>query len=110
LRDGKPTGIGDILGDMKNNGLLGEQIDQARIWDNWEALVGPSLHPHGTPLSLKNGRLTVAVDSPVWMHKFTYRKLYIIGRINRMSSRELVSELFVILRDDDQADATQDGV
>lgn len=97
----EPEGIGDILSKLVKKPTLSKAMLQARIWEEWEQLAGPVLSLHGKPHKIKDGMLTIFVDSPVWMNKFAYRKWEIIQRINRLSRRELVSDLFLELAPDE---------
>ena len=38
----------------------------ARVQGAWPAVVGAAVAPHATPVSLRDGTLTVACDSAVW--------------------------------------------
>lgn len=110
MKRDKPTRVGDILKRLKKTTPLGEELEQARIWSHWPTLAGKSLCSHGHPKTIKNNILYVEAYSPVWVHKFTYRKWNIIRRINRMAGRELVSDLFVVLAPDADPFPPQDGV
>jgi predicted nucleic acid-binding Zn ribbon protein len=95
----EPTGIGDILSSLKRETALGEQLEIARIWDEWPALAG-KLAYHGKPVTVKDGTLYIEADSTVWMHKFAYRKWGLMMRINKLAQRELVSDIFIKLAPD----------
>jgi predicted nucleic acid-binding Zn ribbon protein len=92
-----PANIADIRAAMQQESALGEQLEQARIWENWPELAGSALAGRGMPVSVRDGTLTIEAESPVWMHKFAYHKWAILKRINRMAGRELVSDLFIRL-------------
>lgn len=94
------TGIDEILKGLTKNTSLGRTLEQAKIWEHWEELVGPALAAHGRPHSIKEKQLRVEVDSAVWMHKFSYRKWDIVKQINRFARNELVNEVFMILLED----------
>jgi len=38
----------------------------------WKDIVGPSIALHTTPAAFRNGRLTIHVDSPEWLHELQY--------------------------------------
>lgn len=101
MKKSKPTAIGKILDEMKRSTELGDQLEKARIWERWNDLAGPHLAAHGQPRGIRENVLYVEAESPVWMHRFALRKWDVIKRINAMAGRELVSDLFVILRDDE---------
>lgn len=94
-----PTGVGDILESLKKETDLGEQLQNALIWEHWPALAG-TLAYHGKPVTVRDHTLYVEADSAVWMHKFVYRKWGLMLRINKLANRELVSDIFVKLAPD----------
>lgn len=93
----EPAKLGDILSSLTKTTKLGKQLEQAGIWEHWPELAGPHLAEHGRPARIKDNVLHIEVDSPVWMHKFAFRKWDIIKRVNLMARRELVSDLFLAL-------------
>ena len=100
----KLTAIGDILSDLMQTSPLGRQLEHARIWESWEEIVGPQLAEHGRPHSVQDLQLRIEVDSTVWMHRFSYKKFAIIRRINRMARKELISDVFFVLQEEDEED------
>ena len=104
-----PKAIGDILSQLKQTTKLGGQLEQARIWERWPEVAGRHLSRHGAPKAIKDGTLHVEVDSPVWMHRLAYEKWDLVGRINRMAGRELVSDVFIVLRDEEDPDGSGDS-
>lgn len=100
----KLSAVGDILQDLIENTQLGKQLEQARIWENWEAIVGPQWAAHGRPHSVKDKTLRIEVDSMVWMHRYAYKKTAILRKINQMAQEELVSDVFFMLGDGETFD------
>jgi predicted nucleic acid-binding Zn ribbon protein len=105
-----PKGIGEILEQLKRSTTLGEQLEFAEIWRRWPEVAGDPLFAHGQPRGVRDGRLYVEVESPVWMHKYAYARWDILARINAMAGRELVSDLFVVLQDEEASPPSQDRV
>lgn len=104
MKKSDPKRLGDILATAKQTTALGRLLDQAQIWEQWPALAGQRLAPHGHPVGFRRkhpGVLVIAAESPVWVHRFAYKKWDIIRRINRMARGELVSDIFVTLEDDE---------
>lgn len=101
MRSNRPEHIGAILKKMQKTTPLGKNLEQAKIWEHWEELVGKHLAAHCRPHSIKEGNLRIIVESPVWMHKLSYLKWDLLLRINRMAGKELVSDAFLILASDE---------
>ncbi len=104
-----PSRIDDILDQMKRTTPLGEQLQQAEIWEHWEELAGAQLAAHSRPKYVREKQLRVVVDSAVWMSKFGYRRWQVIKRINRMARRELISDIFLVLLGDGESLDDSDG-
>ncbi len=102
MRPKGPESVGDILAKLAKDSELGKTLEHARIWDQWSELAGPKLAAHGRPRAIKDKTLYVEADSPVWMHKFAYHKWGILKRIHNMLCADLVTDLFILLREDEE--------
>ena len=96
----EPQNISDILKELKATTPLGRRLEEAQIWENWGAIAGPELAPHATPIGVRDGTLVIAVDSAVWMHKFSYHKSKLIDRCNDFLTQDKLSEVFFTLKED----------
>ena len=94
----EPQDISEILKELKATTDLGQRLEEAEIWEHWEEIAGPEFAPHAAPVAILEGTLVIAVDSPVWMHKISYKKSEIIDKSNKFLSREKLSEIFLALR------------
>ena len=110
MKKNEPTGVGDVLAKLKKTTNLGVQLEQARIWEQWPELVGVHLAAHGKPRAIRDDTLIIEAESPVWMHRYAYKKWDILKRINRLAGHELVSDVFVVLEGDSAEDPSpKDG-
>jgi len=100
LSHDEPQNISDILKELKATTQLGQRLEEAQIWEHWTAIAGPELAPHATPVGVKDGTLVIALESSVWMHKFSYRKSEIIDRANEYLTQDKLSEVFLRLKED----------
>lgn len=107
MKKNQPEHVADILSRMVQSTVLGERLEQAKIWENWPHLIGSHLAKHCSPHSIKDGQLRVVVDGPVWMHKASYVKWDLLRRINLMAGRELVSDIFFLLDEEMENDESQ---
>jgi len=103
LRKRRVSTVGEIIETLKKTTKLGENLEQAQIWEHWPEIAGAYLSAHGRPYAVKDGQLRIAADSAVSMHRFSYRKWDIIKRVNRMAGKELIHDVFVLLADEDPA-------
>ena len=104
-----PAGVGSILDALKQTTALGKQLEQSQIWSRWPEIAGEYLAAHGFPKSIRDNTLYVQADSTVWMNKFAYHKWDLLKRINRLTGKELVSDIFIVLQGDPESPPTQPG-
>lgn len=97
----EPQKIGDIIEALKSSSELGKQLEQARIWEQWDSLVGKEFCAHATPVSIQDDVLRVELDSAVWMHKFSYSKSDLIARINSILEHISIVDIFITLKIDE---------
>lgn len=50
------------------------------LFNRWDELVGVSIAAHARPVSLKNGRLRVEVDSSAWATELKYMTAELVAR------------------------------
>ncbi len=103
MKKRKPVAVSDILDALIKETKLGETIEYAQIWEQWEEIAGKHLRAHGRPQTVKEGTLRILVDSAVWMNKFGYYKWDIIRRTNRVAGKELIHDIFLALLDEDES-------
>jgi predicted nucleic acid-binding Zn ribbon protein len=106
----EPTGISKILDTLKASGELGQQLEQAQIWEQWPAIAGVDLMHHGQPRAVKNNVLYIEVDSAVWMHKFSYFKADILSKIGEVFGKLMIEDLHFILSEELGGSTPQDSV
>ena len=100
-RDDTPS-IGEILESLKGDAQFRKQFELAEVWERWSEIAGRRLAAHGQPRGVREATLYVEVDSAVWMHRFGLQKPEILRRINAIAGHELATDLFLMLRDEDE--------
>ena len=108
--DHDPKPLDDILDALKRSGPLSKSFEEARLWERWPEVAGPVLMPHGRPLGIRNGTLTIEIDSAVWMHKFSYHKGDILKGAHAVLGHSDVSDLFFVLAEEEKRGDPQDDV
>ncbi len=74
--------VGEILKDVLKSRGLGSGDLLFRIQRNWASAVGEKIAQHACPHMLRDGRLTISVDSPAWMSELSMLSPQIIEKIN----------------------------
>jgi predicted nucleic acid-binding Zn ribbon protein len=72
----------------------GAYPDQAhRVWEVWDQAVGPEVAERCRPLSLRSGRLTVAVTNAAWMQQLSFVRDSLRDAVNRALGVTVVKEV-----------------
>jgi len=70
----------------------------ARLFQQWEALVGTAVASHSRPVSLVRGTLVVAVDQPAWAAQLGWLSDDVVRRLADALGPDVVTELVVRVR------------
>jgi predicted nucleic acid-binding Zn ribbon protein len=71
-------------------------LDQ--VFSHWDEVVGPAVAAHARPLSLRDGVLAVAVDSPAWATQLRLLGNELLGRLSEAAGTGVVTALDVRVR------------
>ena len=96
-----PEDIGDILASLKAKSSLGANLEEAKIWEQWDSIMPAPYHQQSYPLRVKDKVLFVEVLNAVWMHKVSYKKLEILHNIQAIVTAKTVNNLRFVLSKDD---------
>jgi predicted nucleic acid-binding Zn ribbon protein len=69
-----------------------------RIRSRWGELFGEPLSLHASPLSLREGQLLVAVDSPAWRQQLSYYQEDMLTRLAPLGVRSIRMRLGPVMR------------
>ena len=88
--------IGEVLKDMFKEYGLERKFQQAEIGYVWNNLLGPSVANVTSKVILRNGKLTVYLDSSLVKHELTMMRSRLIAGLNEAMGKELVREIHLI--------------
>ena len=77
---------------LKARGLEG-RLSEYYVFGRWEKAVGATIARHARPEALRAKKLTVIVDSPVWMQQLSLLKPEIIEKVNRGLGKDAIREI-----------------
>ena len=77
--------------------LLGlrERLDEQKVREGWEEVAGRLVARHTRTLRLRDGRLTITVDSAPLRQELGFLRTVMAEQINRRLGREVVREVVV---------------
>jgi len=76
---------------------LAEKLLETRVLLAWEEAAGP-LACRARPVKIRQGKLEVAVASPVWRMQLNFAKQEIVARLNARAGKEVIGELVFLNR------------
>lgn len=87
------TPLKSILSQLFRDGHLPFNPDDARIWEVWEEVVGPTIANQARPSWIKDGRLRVKVSDPIWLQELKFVEGEIRGKLNKELGRNAVERI-----------------
>ncbi len=88
-----PSRLPPLLGDLLRRAEASYPDQGHRLWDVWEEALGPAVAGRSYPLSLRSGRLTVAVASAAWMQELSFLREEMRRSLNAALSSDVVREV-----------------
>ena len=92
-----PRRLGDLLSGVMARLGIERDIDDYRLWEAWDEVVGATVARNAQPIRLDARRLVVAVKSNAWMQELTLLRKDVCQRLNEWMGREVVSDIFLVV-------------
>lgn len=92
-----PTRLSSLLERTLSRFGLDRRLDDYRVWQAWDEVVGRAISRNAQPVRLDGTRLVVAVKSSTWLQELSLLQRELIVRINEWMQREVVRELFFVV-------------
>ena len=78
--------VDEIMGRLPKEGI-------EEIRDRWKSLLGQEIALHSAPVSVREGKLSVVVDSSTWLQHMTINKKIILAKLQQDTFYESVVEI-----------------
>ncbi len=91
----EPRAVNESLARIAANLGLAHPDVLGAVFGHWEDLVGIDVAGHATPVSLRNGVLTVSVDHPAWATSLRMLAGDLVRRIAAVTGVDAVGEVVV---------------
>lgn len=89
----EPSDIKNLLMGLAEKWGLKEPASVAKLFSEWEQIVGPQVAAKCRPVTLKDGILRLSTDSPAWAGELRYLAPQIRQRVNEALGKPLVDEV-----------------
>lgn len=97
MKRSRPTRLSSLLEQTLSRFGLDRRLDDYRVWQAWDEVVGRTISRNAQPVRLDGTRLVVAVKSSAWLHELSLLQRELIARLNEWMRREVVRELFFVV-------------
>ncbi len=92
-----PARLGTVLENVVARLGLDRNLDDYRIWQAWDEVVGPAVARNAQPVRIDSRRLVVAVRNNVWMQELSLLRDRLCERLNEWMGRNVVGEIFLVV-------------
>lgn len=94
MRHGMST-IGDALREFMNKSRLKPRLNEVRIQENWEQLMGKTISRYTESIQLIDGKLLITTTVAPLKQELNYSKDKIIKLVNEMLGEAVVREVVI---------------
>ena len=74
--------IQTLIKDLSKASALGLKLSEARLQQEWEALVGQTIAKHSYPESIRFGKLNLVADNSIWLQQLRFLKPALLENIH----------------------------
>ncbi|MFA5011741.1 MAG: DUF721 domain-containing protein [Ignavibacteria bacterium] len=100
LRDNKVSCLVDEINNISEVLGVRDRENELKIFNVWKECVGETISKFATPSGIKNNKLLVNVENPVWRFELNNRKEEIIKKLNSelqgIKSKTLIKEIVFV--------------
>lgn len=76
---------------------LDRRLEDYRIFEGWDEVVGPTIARNAQPCRLDERRLVVVVRSSAWLQELGLLRRDLCRRLNQWMGREVIGEIFFVV-------------
>jgi predicted nucleic acid-binding Zn ribbon protein len=85
--------LGDALKVLVQSLGIEKQVEQYKIFDVWNEVVGQQVAKVAQPERLQNGVLIVNVNNAPWRNELTFRKREILEKIHERTNSNSITDI-----------------
>ena len=87
------TPIGSVLDALVKSLGIEKQIEQYKIFDAWNTIVGEQVAKVAQPERMQAGTLIVSVTNAPWRAELTYRKKELLEKIQQTLNSKSITDI-----------------
>lgn len=96
MRSKNDSTIQEALSLMMDSYKLKPKLDQTKIENKWEALMGTTIAKYTKQISLRNGKLFVVLESSPLKQDLVYGKAKILKILNKELGEDIIKEVVIL--------------
>jgi predicted nucleic acid-binding Zn ribbon protein len=85
--------IGPLLSHVLDELRLSKRLDEYRVIEEWEEIVGGAIAQRAVPIAVERGRVVVQVRSSPWLLEMKMREQDILKRIGEHLGEGVIREI-----------------
>ncbi|MEE2699921.1 MAG: DUF721 domain-containing protein [Bacteroidota bacterium] len=93
MRKSNQQSIGTVIKKLLKNQQLDGRLQELDLLDKCKEILGENLMKFVNELSIKNGKLTIKVNSAVVRSELSYQKSKIIKKMNDVAGSKIIKEI-----------------
>jgi predicted nucleic acid-binding Zn ribbon protein len=85
--------LGDALKELMDTYKLNVKMNEVRLYEAWDNVLGPTIAKHTVSKQLIEGRLIIRLDSAALRNELAFSKSKIVNSLNEELGTEMVKEI-----------------
>ena len=96
MSDPNLTTLGDMIKAFYHDNHRDSALDEQRILDSWDDVVGKFIAAHTMKKSIRNGVFYVKVDADSLKNELLYAKSVLLKSLNSKVEKEILKDIVII--------------
>lgn len=85
--------LGDALKELMDTYKLNAKMNEVRLYEAWDRVLGPTIANHTVSKQLIDGRLLIRLDSAALRNELSFSKSKLVNTLNEELGTEMVKEI-----------------
>ena len=85
--------LSNVMRKILKNPKLSKRLDNIKIIEIWNELIGSNLQKYVLDSKVYNGKLFIKLKSSTLRNEFTYRKSELLKQINKSFGKKIIEDI-----------------
>ena len=85
--------LSNVMRKILKNQKLSKRLDNIKIIEIWNKLIGSNLQKYVLDSKVYNGKLFIKLKSSTLRNEFTYRKSELLKQINKSFGKKIIDDI-----------------